>query len=335
MLGNLESNIVKSEINPIFIIGSPRSGTTLLRFMLSSHPNIFIPDETGFIPHLVKPNHIGDNLSLTEVDSLLDRIGNLNYQWRNLVTDIPTFYQNLDSPNLMNLLDVLFRKVVADQNAIRWGDKTPLYVRHIPLISMIFPQAQFIHVIRDGRDATLSAQQKWGLAEFWYMDNYYLIKNWVTNVMIGRRDGTRLPKSQYFELRYEQLVQDPAINLHQICKFLGEKYHPKMLNHNNLALQVGPGPDQHTEVMQPISTSSVGRWYSEMSVFDKKMTDRLAGHLLLELGYDRPEVELFTTQEYFRLKYLAGKYNIVKFIRNSLYKTGFVTLNRNMRRSPS
>jgi hypothetical protein len=326
---------VTSEINPIFIIGSPRSGTTLLRFMLSSHPDIFIPDETGFIPHLVKPDHIEDTLSLKEVISLLDRIGKLNYQWYDLVDDIPAFYQNLVSPNLMYVLDTLFRQIIANQNAIRWGDKTPLYVRHITLISMIYPHAQFIHVIRDGRDATLSAQRKWGVSKYWYMDNYYLLQNWVTNVTMGRRDGTRLPKSQYFELRYEQLVQDPENNLHQICQFLGETYHPKMVNHNNLALQVGPGPDQHTEVMQPISTSSVGRWYSEMSVFDKKMTDHLAGHLLLELGYERPAVEQFTTQEYFRLKYLAGKYNIVKLIQNSLYKTGFLTLNRNMRRPPS
>jgi hypothetical protein len=325
---------VKSEINPIFIVGSPRSGTTLLRFMLSSHPNIYIPDETGFIPHLVKPSHIGDKLHLNEVHSLLDRIGRLNYQWRNLVKDIPSFYRALPSPNLTNVLDALFHRVIADQHAIRWGDKTPLYVRYISIIISIFPQAQFIHVIRDGRDAILSAQHKWGLTKFWYMDNYYLIQNWITNITCGRRNGISLSKSQYYELHYEMLVREPEYTLQHICNYLGESYHLEMLAYTLLANQVGPGPDNHTEVLQPISTASIGRWLTEMSVFDRKMVNHLAGSLLLELGYKQVEKEPFTKKENIRMTYLAVKYRLVELIRNLLYHTGILTLNRNMRNLP-
>lgn len=320
-------------ISPIFIVGSPRSGTTLLRFMLSSHPDLYIPDETGFIPHLIKPERVGDALTRAEVSALLDRIGQLNYLWRNLVTDVSAFYQSLPEPNLTNILDALFCRVVADHHASRWGDKTPLYVQHMPLIANIFPRVQFVHVIRDGRDATLSAQQKWGRSQFWYMDNYYLLKNWVANVAIGRRDGALLPKTQYYEVRYEQLVREPENSLGQICDFLGESYQPAMLSHTSLARQVGPGPDNHTEVMKPISTASVGRWRTEMSAFEQKMADRIAGSLLSELFYERSEVDPFTLEDKLRFSFLAAKYRLSDTLRQLLYRTGFLTLNRNMRQS--
>jgi hypothetical protein len=167
------------------------------------------------------------------------------------------------------------------------------------------------------------------------MDNYYLIQNWITNVNLGRRDGAILPDSKYFEIRYDQVVQEPENNLRRICHFLGETYRPVMLTYNRLARQVGPGPDSHTEILQPISTSSVGRWQTDMSGFDKKMADHISGKLLLELGYQRTEVDPFTKEEFFRLIFLAGKYKIVNLIRSSLYRTGILTLNRNMRRPPN
>jgi len=320
-----------AEIRPIFIVGSPRSGTTLLRFMLSSHPQIYIPDETGFIPFLVKPSRLGQLLTLDDVEKILGRIAKLNYLWRDLVPDVAAFYQNLSEPTLTFLLDTLYRQIVAPFQASRWGDKTPLYVRYIPVIQRIFPAAQFIHVIRDGRDASLSAQKKWGLSQYWYMDNYYLLRNWVDNVNFGRKSGALLPETQYLEIRYEQLVLAPERMLQNVCAFLGEEYDPVMLSHNRLAQQVGPGPDQHTEVMQPISAKSVQRWKSQMSSLDLKMADRIAGPLLAELGYEQYSPGQFTTSEWFHFCFLALKYNLSAALRWALYAGGFFTLNRNMR----
>ncbi len=325
---------VTSEIKPIFIVGSPRSGTTLMRFMLSSHPQICIPDETGFIPHLVKPTQIGRKLSLTDVEKILARIADLNFLWRGLVPDVPAFYQGLETPDLANLLDALYQLIIAPFGAARWGDKTPLYVRHIPTLLKIFPAAQFIHVIRDGRDATLSAQEKWGLAQHWYMDNYYLLKNWVDNVSTGRREGALLPAVQYLEIQYEHLVRAPEENLEQVCTFLGERIDPAMLRHNHLAQQVGPGPDHHTEVMRPISTESVQRWKSQMSPFDLKMAHRIAGPLLAELKYARYDPGQLTPVEWPRFWFLALKYRFTESLRRVLYAADLLTLNRNMRRQP-
>ena len=324
--------MIEHLIRPIFIVGSPRSGTTLLRFMLSSHPNIYIPEETGFIPYLRKPEQLSAPLSQVEVEQLLQRISQLNYLWRDIVLDIRAFYQNLAEPTLTNILDALFRQMIAEHQASRWGDKTPLYVRHIPLIAQIFPEAQFIHVIRDGRDATLSAQKKWGLSKFWYMDNYYLLRNWVANVSAGLRDGKKFSEDQYLEVHYEQLVREPQRMLREICELLKETYDPAMLEHSQLAQQVGPGPDGHTEVMQSISTASVERWRTEMTLFEQKMAHQIAGSLLNELGYESFDPSKFSGKEKAQFALLSIKYQLSEAIRKILYATGFLTLNRNMRR---
>jgi hypothetical protein len=210
------------DTQPFFIVGSPRSGTTLLRFLLSTHPRLYIPDETGFIPFLLPERKLDSELSLKQVQRLLRRIGRLNYLWDGLVTNPQDFYLNLTSHSLGDVLDGLFRIVVKPYGAARWGDKTPLYVRYMPLIHKIFPEARFIHVIRDGRDATLSAQRKWGLAQQRYMDNYYLLQNWVTNVSDGARDGASLGAEWYLEVHYESLVEHPEDISRLVCDFLQE-----------------------------------------------------------------------------------------------------------------
>jgi hypothetical protein len=317
---------------PFFIVGSPRSGTTLLRFLLCSHPRIFIPDETGFIPFLLKSRAIDEKLTLRRFEGLIERMGRLNYQWKGIVNDSATLYRSLPSPTLGSLLDAVFRKTAKDHNASRWGDKTPLYVRYIPLLKTLFPRARFIHMIRDGRDATISAQDKWGISEKPYMDNFYLLKNWVDNVSIGRQAGSVLGADDYLEVRYEELVANVETSVKAVCDFLGEAYSPEMLDQTRVAKELGPGPDDHWEAMERITSKSVERWRKEMSEFDLKLANRIAGGLLRELGYGAPIELPFSGREEARFRILSGKYQITSTVRKWLYATGLVSLNRKMRR---
>lgn len=314
---------------PFFIVGHPRSGTTLLRFMLSSHPRLHVPEETGFIPFLVED--VNARLSLEQVQALLQRIGKLNYLWYNLVDDVPGFYRLLPEPKLSYLLDALYRLQTAEHGASRWGDKTPNYVNHIPLLSEIFPTAQFLHLIRDGRDATLSAMAKWPERR-WYMDSYYLLANWVRNVRTGRRDGQALGPDHYLEVHYERLVNQPEQALQEILIFLEQDPHPAMLDHTKLARELGPGPQDHVEVQKPVSTTSVQRWRTEMAPFDKKLANRLAGDLLKQLGYELADVDPLSTSETARALLLAGRFHLADTARTLLYSTGILSLNRDLRR---
>ena len=315
-------------LRPFFVVGSPRSGTTLLRFMLASHSRLCIPDETGFLPFLrCDPN---DDLDAEEIDKLLLRIGQLNRFWRGLITDVPAFRESLAEPRLAYILDALYRLQCQAQPAARWGDKTPLYVRYLPRLLKIFPQAQFIHVIRDGRDASLSARAKWG-AVHPYMDIYYLLRNWQRNVHTGMMAAQKLTSSQYFSLHYEDLVTEPETEIKRLCDFLGETFEPAMLAHDGLARKTGGGIDAQVEVQASIHTRGRQRWRREMTPFESRLADYLLGDTLLKLGYSRADVGQLTLKDRLLTAPLASKFLLTDSTRSVLYRMGILTLNRNRR----
>lgn len=314
---------------PFFIVGSPRSGTTLLRFMLSTNSRIYVPDETGFLPFLRA--RVERPLTRAQVQAVLDRIGRLNRFWSGMIHDVDAFFEALPEPRLARVVDALYQMRAAEHGAVRWGDKTPLYVQYLPYLHRLFPEAQFIHVIRDGRDATLSAMEKWSRGKP-YLDPYYLLKNWVRNVRAGQAARSTVGIDRYLEVRYEALVTHPEATMRQTCEFLEEPFEPQMLDPTRLAVTVGGGLDHHVEVQRPITQVHVKRWVTEMTTFEKKLADHLAGPTLAALGYSLAGMDVFTPAERFRLGYLATKFGLNDTMRTLLYKRGILTLNRNRRR---
>jgi hypothetical protein len=317
-----------STLRPFFIVGHPRSGTTLLRFMLSSHPRLYVPDETGFLPFLATDPQV--DLDRTAVASLLRRIGKLNRFWDGLVNDEAAFYAGLSRPALPIILDALYRRQIPPGTA-RWGDKSPLYVQYIPQIKAIFPRAQFIHVIRDGRDAALSARAKWGRSKP-YMDISYLLHNWVRNVQSGQSAGDQLGPDRYYEVRYETLINNPEGTLQALCVFLGETYDPAMLDYRQEAQRAGGGIDAHVEPQAVLQSSSICRWQREMTRFERRLSQSVAGPLLAELGYT-PDEELapLTTADRLHLAWLSIRFQVLDSLRAWLYRRGSLTLNYNRR----
>lgn len=314
---------------PFFIIGHPRSGTTLLRMVLCGHSNIFIPEETGFLPFLKLDS--GKQLDVNDVKRVLSRIGKLNYLWQDIPMTAEQIIDHLPEPTGAALVDFLYRYKIRPFNASRWGDKTPLYVQYMKHILSLFPTAQFIHIIRDGRDAALSARKKWGNKSI-YMDLDYLLRNWVRNVSTGCREGRNLDEGQYLEIRYEDFVASPELITRQVCKFLGETFEPNMLEHAQTALRLGLGPDNHTEILNPINTLSIGRWKTEFTDFEQKTSLKIAGALLASLGYEVQSIDPMTFSELSMFKIATFKYMIFDNVRSLMYRTGFLTLNMNMRR---
>ena len=323
-------DIVTTEFpRPFFIVGHPRSGSTLLRYMLSSHPRLYVPDETGFLPFLNTDPHA--ELSRDAVENLLQRIGKLNRFWDGLVEDQDSFYTALAYSTLPFVLDALYRRQMEPHDPARWGDKTPLYVQYIPQIRAIFPDAQFIHIIRDGRDAALSARAKWG-EERPYMDLSYLLRNWVRNVQAGRQFGAPLGPQRYCEIRYENLVSSPQDTLRTVCTFLDEAYDPVMLDFQQLARREGGGIDAHLEPQEALHRDSIGRWQAEMTPFERKLVHTVAGPLLARLGYTPDIPPPLTAVDRMRLTWLSTRFHLLDNLRTFLYQQRFLTLNRNRRR---
>ncbi len=316
--------MLPSEARPIFIVGVHRSGTTLLRYMLSSHSRIYIPPESDFIPYFFLRDPIGE-LSDEQIARML-RIVFERYrfakEWQGNPPALEQFIASLSGRTPAAFLDALYGAYARQYGAERWGDKTPIYASYLTLLHRIFPNAQFLHIIRDGRDAALSMLDKYEREEF-HVDVFFAARNWVRRIRRAQRAGSRLGPDLYYELRYERLIQDPEGELCAVCEFLGETFEPGMLEYHQVARE-RIATDSHffSNVRNPPSHKRVGRWQSEMPVKDQRLVQFVAGKLLTELGYPMVDLGTMSALEVVRMALLASKYAILQVGRRVLQVAG-------------
>jgi hypothetical protein len=169
------------------------------------------------------------------------------------------------------------------------GDKTPGYARELRILHRLWPQARFIHLIRDGRDVCLSAIN-WTRPgkllrrlTIWHEDRVTTAALWWEwHVRLCRQAAKELPPGLYCEIRYEALVARPEEVCTELCKFLGVPYAPGMVRFHELP----PRSDQTDHAWMAI-TPGLRNWRREMLPFDLSRFEATAGSLLDELGYAR------------------------------------------------
>lgn len=315
--------MVEASNDPLFIVGVHRSGTTLLRYMLSSSPRIYIPPESDFIPRFFLHNPTGP-LTENDVANMLKVIFN-QYRfakaWREEPPDAEMMLREMDAPTPAAFLDALYSMYARQYGAVRWGDKTPIYASYVDLIHQIFPQARFVHLIRDGRDAALSMLEKWGQKEI-HVDVYFAARNWVRRIRAAQAAGKRLGPERYHELYYEDLVRVPEQELRQLCHFLAEPYMSEMVEQQRLARRQLPSGGFHEPVRHPPTESRIGRWRQKMRPADVRLVQAVAGDLLQELGYELAPVGPMSSAERARLAALAVKYTVLQAGRRVLQAAG-------------
>lgn len=271
---------------PIFIIGIGRSGTTLLRLMLHNHPRIAIPYEA---PYIIKYYENLENYSdLNEEKNLRRLVGdileepNIKMWDHNIETE--RIVNNIEQRTFSGIIDAIYLDYARGKGKNRWGDKSGINLDRIYLINEIFPEAQFIHLIRDGRDVARSViKQPWGPNDIIQAADW-----WGKYVMVGRRMGAILGKDRYIEVKYENLVLDPENELKIICSFLGEEYSPEMLTYYNKSDQAIPESKrtQHYNYSAKPDVSRVYAWKRETYRYDALIFNRHSGGMLKELGYE-------------------------------------------------
>ena len=251
---------------PIFVIGSPRSGTTLLRLILDSHPHISCGEETHFLRDLEAI--VGRNWDLVASYGL-DR------EWW------------LD--RIRSLYDDFQAEVLSRSGKTRWAEKDPTYTLYLGFIEELFPEAVYVHLLRDGHDVVASFRDRWG-----YTSAARAARTeWARYVQAARALGTRLPRERFLELRYEDLVSNPEAEGQRLFDFLGEAWDPAVLDfdpteHNATdryqwftAQRRQAGGDAGT-----IYQSRVGAGGRSLDPVLRTILRRRSGALLRELGYD-------------------------------------------------
>lgn len=267
---------------PIFIVGPMGSGTTLLRLIVDSHDNIAIAQETSimraYLAHKWIPFHRHGG----------DWYPRLGWSDEELDERMREFYGGM------------FERFAAQQGKPRWGDKTPNYVKRMQQIEKFIPEARFIHMIRDGRDAALSRFKRL-LKDPPPMDT--VAERWVRKIEGARADAESL--GHYIEVQYEELVRDTEPQLRRIAEFLELPWDDQMLRYYERAESRMaemhrdlPGDDgkplrpadhrkeAHLLTSKPPDPSRLARWKEEMDPGDNAAFESVAGELLAELGYE-------------------------------------------------
>jgi len=283
------------------IVGAPRSGTTLLRFMLDSHPDVAIPPETGFLALADHFTGVGDELRREFFDALRGFPAEAP-AWKDF--DIPDkrFWTALLEISPFSVADgyrAFYRTYAARFGKSRWGDKTPLYCMHLSTIGAVLPEAHFIHIIRDGRDVALS------LRRTWFSPGQTIeaqADHWCRYVATARKQGALCRR--YLEVRFENLVRNSETVLRMVCEFLGLAWSADMLRYydrtperltehrdrknvdGSLLVSHAERLRQQASVMLPPQEARVHAWKQSMSEDERHRFEAVARGLLLELGYE-------------------------------------------------
>lgn len=282
------------------IVGAPRSGTTLLRFMLDSHPELAIPPETGFLR--LGPELIRNGVSAEEFFRVIVNFPESFPAWDDFGIGQDEFRTALASLEPFTVADgfrTFYRLYAERSGKNRWGDKTPLHSKGMDEIREVLPEARFIHIIRDGRDVALS------LREMWFSPGKEMevqAAHWRDWVNAARESGRGSP--DYLEVSYESLVRQPQGVLEGVCSFIGLDFAPAMLDyHNRTSTRLKEHKtryradgsilvtherrlEQMRLTTRPPDSSRISGWKTAMSPEDRKRFEAIAGDLLRELGYE-------------------------------------------------
>lgn len=229
-----------TERRPIFVMGAERSGTTLLRLILDVHPNIAIGPESGFL------RAVQDTMTIPSWnfgENWFERFGVERHEMAGWLAD---------------LYDGMFSRYAAEHGKERWGDKTPLHRWLADLADELFPESQFIGIVRHP-GATCLSRARWGY------EHEANAKAWNLAAHLLTADRDRLGPERYRILRYEDLLRDPEPVLRDLMDFLGEPWSDRLLRHHEIhAEREGPEvTDGGTRTSRPIDPSAIDAWRHE------------------------------------------------------------------------
>jgi hypothetical protein len=284
-----------------FVVGVPRSGTTLLRLMLDAHPEMAIPPETYFVNNVIRAAQEGAGSEAIR-DLLV-----AHRRWDDIAIDAERLLERLGpdgEPTPGDAVRAIFTLYAEQHGKRRWGDKTPAYLTNIEEIGGALPEARFVHIIRDGRDVALSilAMPERDRPMRCPQSAGEVAGRWDKRIRRARRQAEHT--GRYLEVRYEQLVVEPEATLRGVCEFVELDFRPAMLDYhrgasdrlsemNRELAARGELPSQpaegriapHRLASAPPQRERLAVWRDEMSEPDRAAFEAAAGELLAELGY--------------------------------------------------
>ena len=251
----------------------------MLRLMLNAHPEVAVPPESRFVVDLYTGSDEVETLALLTRLAQHDRFA----AWELPIEAVRGELGDTTRAPYADVMRAAYRAYARLQGKSRWGDKTPRYVEHLDLLSRLFGDARFIHLIRDGRNVALS-----------YADVPFGPKTaaaaadvWARRVSAGMRVGRTL-EHRYLEMLYEDLVEDAAGEIKALCEFLELDFDAGMLDYTERARDaVLPRAASYNPNITRKPMSNVRAWETSMPEDQVEVFEAVAGPVLSDLGYPR------------------------------------------------
>jgi hypothetical protein len=286
---------IDSNNQPVFLVAPVRSGSTFLRLMLDSHPNITNPGECDFLF-----DRIADDGSLPEVGGYLE--------WFRLDRSYDAYKLDVDpAMDYKGLINSFVRQFERPGKVLVMNTHRHFY--HVPII---FPRAKYIHLLRDGRDVARSC-----INMGWFGNTYYGIDIWCEAENAWDKLKDALHPAQYMEIKYEDLLEDIELGLGNICQFLGLEYSKVMMEYAS-----------KTTYSLPDKKLSY-QWKSKYKIRELSLVESKAGKMLLDRGYElsgasisgpdlAEKISLYLQNKYMRVKSQISIYGLSLFIQSYL-----------------
>ena len=266
-----------------FFVGTNGSGTTLHRAIFDCHPDLAIPAESHFITRFAKNRARYERTDGLDGGLLLEDLSH-DRRFLNWGLDEQETRNVFNAPGVDNYpeaIRALYRLYARTKGKTRYGDKTQAYIHELPLLAELFPEARFVHAVRDGRDVALAHAEGAKIEQ--------VAMSWKRRVEAGRKAGEKLGPHRYIESRYEDLIDDPEGSMRRLCPFLDLEFDPVMLKYYERAddiVSTTAVPERHKDIFLP-PTKGLQDWRRDLSDNQVMRFEALAGDLLDELGYER------------------------------------------------
>lgn len=274
--------------DPLFIIGTERSGSNLLRLVLDAHPAITVPHP----PHVMNyfgtlEDRYGDLTTPVARRALARDIAHLVdihiHPW-DIVPDVERMVAEARPPDLFGLFLALYGQHLASTEARRWGCKSTFMIHHVDRILARFPDAGLLWLVRDPRDVAVSARK----SVFSPCDPRLSARLWAHQQQQGLDLEARLP-GRVHRLHYEQLVADPEPTIRAVCDHLNEDFHPAMLQFSQTdnAQKIAQMMDSWKNASAGFLAGNTQKWRTKLTPLELASVEEEAGSQMEVLGYAR------------------------------------------------
>lgn len=268
---------------PIFIVGCQRSGTTLLRLILNAHSCIAIPEDAAFLMPVIKKEYLYDKISGVFLNNLVHYLETSpqfklwNYDDTPFISEL----RRLKEISLKDFLVMLYSSYCESFGKMVWGDKTPAFFRKIDIIHALFPDARFIHIVRDGRDVFDSWRKMTPAMRYVSVTAF----DWSYKLYTIEKSLKNIPGEKKITVRYEDLLERPEETVKTICSVVSEEYEPAMLKfYENSDYFIGK---HHSElIFKALDKGNCYKWRKKLNTKEIALFTLTARHYLKKYQYD-------------------------------------------------